>query len=521
MSTGKDETKKEQSDVSRRKFLKIGAGVVVVAAAGAAGYYYLTSAPPTPPPPATTTAPVTTAATTAPPPTTVLTPEEIEWGIWTWGVELVQDNARIFNEANPDIHVKIGDYGLDTYGTGVATAYAGGKPPEMHYSTPDITITHQNAKRTYDMENDIPEIRKYMDDIFPGYRTGLVNPYTGKMYGLFYYSGGQTFCYNKRHLEAAGIGDEPPKTMEQLREDAKKIKAKSASDKTLPGFPLGYFAGSWGFTECAVYTTMMTLTDQKPPFLFDEDLKPIFNYKGSPLFNAVKFVGDTIWIDKTSTPAVTQYDEPTVVKVMGAGTHSFIWFPDYELAFINATDSTTGKPATDEAYNVKFAVSPGSGRISSIYRTYLPSHTANDYGPRHRDAVWRLMQFTGGKTTNTKPDFANGKYQVVKRLAMQAGLAFPYISMWEDQEILESMKSWCDPTVRGQALALAYDFFNDPKMTPWWDPWFGYWLGGVVRPKFHSIWLGEHGKPASDDYIAQVLDEIAAEWNKMKAEAGG
>jgi ABC-type glycerol-3-phosphate transport system substrate-binding protein len=513
MSTRKSET--QQADVSRRRFLKIGAGVVVVAAAGAGGYYYLTQPPSGPPTPTETTS-MTEATTSA-----MLTPEQIEWGIWSWGVELVQDNSRIFNEANPDIHVKVGDYGLDTYGSGIATAYAGGKPPDMHYSTPDITITYQNAKQSYDMETDYPEIKKYNDDIFPGYQSGLVNPYTGKMYGLFYYSGGQTFSYNKRHLIAAGIGDQPPKTMDELRDQAKKIKAKSATDKTLPEFPLGYFAGSWGFTECAVYTTMMTLTDEKPPFLFDEELKPKFNYKGSPLFNALKFIGDTIWTDKTSTTAVTQYDEATTVKVMGSGKHSFIWMPDYELAFINANDSTTGKPVADESFNIKFAVSPGSGRISSIYRTYVPSHTANDSGLRHRDAVWRLMQFTGGKTTNTKPDFANGKYQVVKRLAMQAGLAFPYISMWDDQEILDSMKSWCDPLVRKDALALAYDFFNDPKMTPWWDPWFGYWLGGFVRPKLHSIWLGEHGKPASDDYILQVLNDMAAEWTKMKQAAGG
>ena len=509
MSTGKDEPKKEQSDVSRRKFLKIGAGVVVVVAAGAAGYYYLT-APPTPPTPTpTTTVPVTTPVTTVAP-TTPLAPEEVEWGIWSWGVELVQDNARIFNEGNPDIRVKVGDYGLDTYGSGLAAAYAGGKPPDMHYSTPDITITYHNARQTYDMEADYPEIRKYLDDVFPGYRSGLVNPFTGKVYGLFYYSGGQTFCYNKRHLEAAGIGDEPPKTMEQLREDGKTIKKKGVVD-----FPLGYFAGSWGFTECACYCTMMALTDQEPPFMWDEDLKPIFNYKGSPFFNAIKYIGETIWVDKTSTAAVVQYDEPTTVKVMGAGTHSYIWMPDYELAFINPPG------ASAEAGNLKFAVAPGSGRISSIYRTYVASHTANDYGPRHRDAVWRLMQFTGGKTTNTKPDFANGKYQVVKRLAMQAGLAFPYISMWEDQEIMNSMASWCDPNARKEALALAYDFFNDPKMTPWWDPWWGYWLAGVVRPRLHSIWLGEHGKPASDDYILQTLNQIADEWTKMKQAAGG
>ncbi len=129
------------------------------------------------------------------------------------------------------------------------------------------------------------------------------------------------------------------------------------------------------------------------------------------------------------------------------------------------------------------------------------------------------MQFTGGKTTDTKPD-PNGEYFVVKRIAMQAGLAFPYASMWNDQEILDSMSGWCEPEARRDALAKVYDFFNDPKMTPFWDPWFGYWLAGAVRPKVHSLWLGEQGQPPSDDAILSVLNDVANEWNRMKSEAG-
>jgi len=64
------EAKKEQSEVSRRKFLKYGAGVVVVGAAAAAAYYALT--PPSPPTPLTPT--TTEIVTTAPPPTTTAPP---------------------------------------------------------------------------------------------------------------------------------------------------------------------------------------------------------------------------------------------------------------------------------------------------------------------------------------------------------------------------------------------------------------------------------------------------------------
>ncbi len=483
----------EEEKVSRRGYAKYaGAGIVVVAVAAAGGGYYYMTRPPA--------------------------KDTVTWGIWSWGVELVNDNARIFMEKNPDIEVKIADYGLDTYASALNTAVVGGNPPDMAYMTPDIVITYQNAKQGVDMEEYYPDIRKYSDDVFEGYRSALVNPFTGKMYGLFYYSGGQTFVYNKRHLEEAGIGDEPPKTWDEIIDQCKKIQKADIKQAGGEGakveYALGFFAGSWGFVECSIYDTLLAVTEKKKgPYLFDEDLNPMFNEMGSDLMKAIKAVGEAIWVHKVSTTACIEYAEAKTVDVTGSGVHSFIWEPDYELAFINPPGTSK------EAGNLKFAINVGNGGISAIYRTYLAFKGAADKSPRHRDNVWRMMQYTGGRTTDGKPDFA-GTYFVVKRLGMQAGLAFPYASMWDDQEILDSMKGWCDPEMRRQALSKAYDFFNDPKMTPWWDPWFGYWLAGVVRPKIHSIWLGEHGKPASDDYILQVLNEIADEWNRMKKEAG-
>ncbi|MEM3608121.1 MAG: extracellular solute-binding protein [Candidatus Bathyarchaeia archaeon] len=512
-----------EEKVSRRRYIAYaGAGVVIVAAAAAGGYYATRKPTPTPTPtPKPTPTPTPTVPTT-PKPTPTPTPGKkdiVTWGIWSWGVELVNDNARIFMEHNPDIEVKIADYGLDTYASALNTAVVGGNPPDQAYMTPDIVITYQNAGQALDMEDYFPEIRKYMDDVIEGYRSALINPFTGKMYGLFYYSGGQTFVYNKRHLEEAGIGDEPPKTWDELIDQCKKIQKAGVKQAGGTGakvdYPLGFFAGSWGFVECAIYDTLLALTEKKEgPYLFDEDLNPIFNEPNSDLMKAIKAVGEAIWVHKVSTPACIEYAEAKTVDVTGSGVHSFIWEPDYELAFINPPGTSA------EAGNLKFAVNLGHGRISAIYRTYLAFKGSADKSPEHLENVWRLMQFTGGRTTNGKPDIEHGEYFVVKRLAMDAGLAFPYKSLWEDKQVMDSMSKWCDPEARKKALSLAYDFFNDPKMTPWWDPWFGYWLAGVVRPKIHSIWLGEHGKPADDKYILSVLNEIANEWNRMKKEAG-
>jgi ABC-type glycerol-3-phosphate transport system substrate-binding protein len=497
----------EEGKVSRRKYVAYaGAGVVVIAAAAAGGYYYTRKPAPTPTPTEKPTE--TKPKPTTPKPTTPVSAEEdtLTWGIWSWGVEMVNRNANLYMEGNPNIELKIADYGLDTYASALNTAVVGGNPPDIAYMTPDIVITYQNAGLGIDMEDHFPEIRKYMDDVEEGYRSALVNPFTGKMFGLFYYSGGQPFVYNARHLEEAGIGDQPPTTWDELIEQSKKIQKANIKSAGGEGakvdYPLGFFAGSWGFVECALYDTLLALTEKKKgPYLFDEDLNPMFNEQNSDLMKAIKAVGEAIWTHKVSTPAVIEYAEAKTVDVTGSGVHSFIWEPDYELAYINPPGTSA------EAGNLKFAVNLGNGGISAITRTYMAFKGSADKSPEHLERVWNLMQYTGGRTTDGKPDMDNGEYFVVKAMATNAGLAFPYKSMWDDQEIIDSMSGWCDPKVRQEALSLAYDFFNDPKMTPWWDPWFGYWLAGFVRPRVHSIWLGEHGKPAKDDYILSVLKE--------------
>jgi hypothetical protein len=148
---------------------------------------------------------------------------------------------------------------------------------------------------------------------------------------------------------------------------------------------------------------LLALTEKKKgPYLFDEDLNPMFNEPNSDLMKAIKAVGEAIWTHKVSTPAVMEYAEAKTVDVTGSGVHSFIWEPDYELAFINPPGTSA------EAGNLKYAINVGNGGISAITRTYLPFKGSADKSPEHLENVWRLMQYTGGKTTDGHPDFDNG-----------------------------------------------------------------------------------------------------------------
>ncbi|MEM3080911.1 MAG: ABC transporter substrate-binding protein [Nitrososphaerota archaeon] len=453
----------------------------------------------------TVTQQVTTTAQTTTGPVGQKVP--VTWGIWSWGVELVQDNARIFNQYNPDIDLQVVDYGLDTFFSGLSAAYTAGNPPNIHYSTPDVTYIYQQNGWLIDMEDYFPEIRRYLDDVFPGFRKGLINPDTGKVTGLFYYGGAQAFMYNARHLQEAGI-DEPPKTWEDLEEQARLIKQKGVNDD-----PIGIWYGSWGFVEVGTYCFMLGMTDQEGPFMWDEDLNPIFNDKKSPWFQSLRWQLDMIHKEKLASTKGVLYDEAQAVNAFGSGAHTFFWMPDYDLAFANT-------PPSKEAGNLRMAVAPGSGRVSTIYRTYQVSRKTLEQGRNTLEATWRVLQFVGGRTKNGTPDFENGEYFVCRRLNNEKGVGPIYISMWEDPkyaDIRESVKSWVDPDVKRQVLFKGYDFFNDPRMTTWWSEWWGYWQAGVARPLIHDLILGNRG--LSDDDILAVLNRLAEEWNRMKRES--
>jgi ABC-type glycerol-3-phosphate transport system substrate-binding protein len=257
-----------QSKITRRKAIsKAGAAalgaVVGAVVAGSGGYLAgLSQAGPGRVETRTVTQTVTqtvTGTVTQPPAGKI----EVTWGIWSWGVELVQDNAAKFNAWNDDVYIKVVDYGLDTFFSGISAAYTAGNPPTIHYSTPDVTYIYQQNGWAIDMEQYFPEIRRYLDDIFPGFRSGFINPDTKLMSGLPYYGGAQPFMYNKRHLDAAGIG-QPPKTWEELEEQARKIKQKGICDD-----PIGIWYGSWGFVEVGIYDFMLGMAegDRRPIYV--------------------------------------------------------------------------------------------------------------------------------------------------------------------------------------------------------------------------------------------------------------
>jgi hypothetical protein len=194
-----------QSKITRRKAIsKAGAAalgaVVGAVVAGSGGYLAgLSQAGPGRVETRTVTQTVTqtvTGTVTQPPAGKI----EVTWGIWSWGVELVQDNAAKFNAWNDDVYIKVVDYGLDTFFSGISAAYTAGNPPTIHYSTPRCHLhlpSRTDGDRTWSSTS-----QRYGDILMTSSPDSgqLHKPGHKLMSGLPYYGGAQPFMYNKRHL---------------------------------------------------------------------------------------------------------------------------------------------------------------------------------------------------------------------------------------------------------------------------------------------------------------------------------
>jgi multiple sugar transport system substrate-binding protein len=425
-------------------------------------------------------------------------------------VELVNSNAAIFNQNNPDVNLSVTDLG-GQYTTALYTRYQAGNPPDMHYSTPDVAYFLQYKKWLADVEDIAPQSRKYLDDMYPGVRQFHINPFTKKLHGLCYWLGPIVLAYNASHIKQAGF-DAPPKTYDELAAQMLAIKKKGICP-----FPTGA-TWSWGFAYLW-YNIMIGNVDPTTTahYLFDENYNPIFNDKGTPFFDAVKWFLDRVYVDKTISPGIREYDESGITTALGSGTVSFaLAFADYDVAAANAsTMKQTG--------NIRIAMNPGSGYATFHAATYNISKHCTDKGKSAQDAVWKAMEFAGGKTTNAKSDYDNGQFFVCKKLLDTYGVTSAYKAVNEDPSSIATMEKLGINTdvLMQQYQKLSSITYWDPAQTPWWGDWFSSpssEAGGRVMPKFEAM-MTKATKPSDNDILA-FLNDIANDWNTSKKAAG-
>ena len=347
--------------------------------------------------------------------------------------------------------------------------------------------------------------------MYPGVRDFHINPMTNKVHGLCYWLGPYVLGYNERHIKEAGF-DAPPKTYDELAQQALAIKKKKITD-----FPIGAL-WSWGFP--AMWYNIM-IGNVEPTagkrYLFDDNFNPIFADKGTPFYDAAKWFLDRVFVDKTISPGIREYDESGITTALGSGTVSFaLAFADYDVAAANSSEMK-------ETGNIKIGMNPGSGYAVYHAATYNVSKACVDRGKSAQAAVWKVMEYVGGKTTNARSDYENGKFFVCKRLIDKYGVTSAYKDVMEDPtsiEVMENLKMNTDVLLE-QYGKLSAVLWRDPMQTPWWGDWFSSpssEAGGRVMPKFEGL-MTAAAKP-TESHIVAFLQDIANDWNTSKKEAG-
>ena len=292
--------------------------------------------------------------------------------------------ARDFEAKNPDIKVSMEYLNYDSIHDKITTGMAA-KPPAYDASMIDVIWPDEFIKAGYllDVTNRItPEMKS---GIFPASWNGVTR--NGKIYGMPWLMDVKYFMYNKDMLQKAGITD-PPKTWEELVDQAKMIKEKGIVE-----FPIVW---SWNQKEGVVCDYAVLLYGNGGSFV---------DASGKPAFNNDKGVEALTWMKQTiddglTNPSSISADEPAVEADFMAGNSAFAvnWLFQYS----DSNDATKSKIVGQAAFapmpvfkagldaGIKSSSVDGSSSFAIMATTPYP------------DQTWKFLTYLTSNEVQTK-----------------------------------------------------------------------------------------------------------------------
>jgi multiple sugar transport system substrate-binding protein len=392
----------------------------------------------------------------------------LEFVVWNYSLETIQDNIAKFEAENPGIKVNVTDYAWQDYNDSLVLRIRSDTPTDVIYGGQDWLPAWGAAGFIAPLESVAPEgaVDELVADIAGFALTDVT--YDGKVYGLPYYSDTISFIYNKKILEDHGIP--VPATWEEVTAAAEKLKAAGMDkpiiyeyDQELPNFYDAFVAQAYG----------------RGAELFDADLNPLFADPENGAYKQLEWLADA-WSKDLVQP---DPHETTIITAMNTGNHAFTIVFTYVLAALNdaATQPLAGQ----------FALAPMPGETHSTLgfaKSYVvTANAAAD--PERAAAAWRFVDFMAGKP-----------YGVAKRWAVEKGLGFGQMPLFEDQDVIAAWGKWADVEVLGQQAAIA----KAGTYTEYSSVWSAYF-----RPLLAQAMVGE--VPVDD-----VMQAGAQRWNELK-----
>lgn len=392
----------------------------------------------------------------------------LEFVVWNYSLDTIQDNAKKFEEANPGIKVHITDYTWPDYQDSMLLRFRGGTPTDVAYVGQDWLPAWAAAGFFAPLDDVAPAdvLADLKSDMAPFALSDMT--YKGKLYGLPYYADTISLLYNKKILADAGIA--VPGTWEDLTAAAEKLKAGGMEhpivyefDQELPNFWDAFVAQSYG----------------RGGDLFDAEGKAIFDNPENPAYKQLE------WLANAFKKGLVQQEthESKVVPSMNTGKNAFTILYNYNLAALNN--------AAEQPLAGQFALAPmpGAAHATLGFTKFYAITAQAAADPVRKEAAWKFVNFMDGKP-----------YTVAKRWAVEKGLGFGQLSLFDDPDVQAAWNKWIDSAVLKQQVSSA----RNGMWTEWTSAWAAYF-----RPLLAQAMVGE----ASVD---EVMKAGAAKWNEYR-----
>ena len=405
-------------------------------------------------------------------------PTALDFVVWSYGIETIQDNIKNFQAANPLCQINLKDYSWLDYHDTMVGRFAAGDPPPLLYGSDHWLQEWAAANWLAPVDASFPQVTEYSGELAPYALQGMT--YNGHVYGLSYYADTIDFVYNAEQLTQAGF-DSPPETWQDVWDMSIALKEQGITE-----YPMILAFSQQEGASIEALISMIYARHQGEGALFDAANEPTFAQEGSAAFEAIQWLKEA-YDAGILDPASLQTAEIDQVKSMQSGAHTFTILPQYNMAELNRPESG------EFAGKFKIALMPGDSHSTVGYvRFYAMTPQAAAMGDAALECAWSFLEYFGGKT--------DGSYTVVKRWAVENGLGFAQLPLFDDPAVEEAFGKWGDVAVISQQAELAR---SKEGLTPWFGAWDVF-----TRAEVHKAILGQQTTMDS-------LNNMVVKWNEL------
>ena len=406
---------------------------------------------------------------------------DLKFQVWSYSVPTIQSNIKRFEALHPDVNIQLSDTSWFDYHDVLATKFTGGDAPDIAYSSDHWLREWVATKWIAPLDQYFPQFKKYQSEWAPYAREGMT--LNGHLYGLPYYADLIDFLYNANQVKKAGFSG-APKTWDDVKKISLTLKRKG-----IVQYPLNIPLKKDDPWLIEIFYSMVY---GNGGHMFDQNDNPVFDRAGSPAEKTLQWLQDAMTKWKILNPAGPESAEPDVVKTMGAGRSAFTVLAKYNLAELNLGQHK-------EAGHFKLALMPGKTHSTvGFVRFYaLTTHGAG----RGSDVVKNagdFLQYFGGKT--------GGQYTVEKRWALEKGLGFANLPLYNDPQVKKSINKWGSVALERSQAKLAH---VKEGLTKFWGVW-----DISAREELDKAILGQESP-------SKALKNMANRWKQLKKQYKG